>query len=184
MSNKMMIFIDGENLLLRYQHMLGKGYVPRPNVLHVQDGYVWSPRITTLGSIILRISYYTTYTGDENKLTTLVNQIGSVRYDYTAYGLANYGRLCPHVFKKPSKSQKTASVDINITIDILRHVYNNSTDVVFLLSGDGDYLPLVQEVMRQGTKMFVGGFSDGLNRTLVNAADEFVDLDQWFFEIK
>lgn len=86
------------------------------------------------------------------------------------------GRLCPHVLKKEKNSQKTKSVDINITTDTLRHTYNDSLDTLFLLSGDGNYIPLIQEVMRQGKRVAVGAFSNGLNQTLLHIADGFLDL--------
>ena len=91
------------------------------------------------------------------------------------------GHLLPHVFKKPSKSQKTASVDINITIDVLRHCYHKDVEAVCILTGDGDYIPLIEEAMRTGTGLFVGAFSKGLNERLRVVPDEFFDLDQMFF---
>jgi uncharacterized LabA/DUF88 family protein len=50
-------------------------------------------------------------------------------------------------------------------------------DTLFLLSGDGDYIPLIQEVMRQGKKVVVGALTNGLNPRLKHMADMFVDLD-------
>jgi uncharacterized protein (TIGR00288 family) len=91
------------------------------------------------------------------------------------------GHLSPRVFKKPSQSQKTASVDINIAIDVLRHCYQKDVEAVCLLTGDGDYVPLVEEAKRTGTRLFVGAFSDGLNDTLRVSCDEFFELDGMFF---
>ncbi len=92
------------------------------------------------------------------------------------------GTLNPHIFKKENRSQKTKSVDINITIDALRHTYNNSVDGIYLFSGDGDYLPLIKEIMRQGKQVTIGVFSKGFNSVLQYECDDFINLDQIFFE--
>lgn len=70
----------------------------------------------------------------------------------------------------------------SLTIDALRHTYNDSMDILYFISGDGDYVPLVQEVMRQGKKVIVGALSDGLNPELRRIPDEFIDLDRVFFK--
>ena len=36
-----MVFVDGENLVMRYQDMLAKGCVPKPGVLHEEDVIAW-----------------------------------------------------------------------------------------------------------------------------------------------
>jgi uncharacterized LabA/DUF88 family protein len=56
-------------------------------------------------------------------------------------------------------------------------------DILFLLAGDGDYIPLIEEVMRQGKQVHLGAFSDGLSPRLPHIADEFVDLDKYFFDL-
>lgn len=51
-----------------------------------------------------------------------------------------------------------------------------------MLTGDGDYLPTIHEVMRQGVRVYVGSFSLGLDVRLRTQADEFLNLDQMRFE--
>jgi uncharacterized LabA/DUF88 family protein len=89
--------------------------------------------------------------------------------------------VCPRVFKKESKSKKNKLVDISVTIDALRHSYHRHVDAIWLFSGDGDYLPLIKEIMRNGTQVWLGAFSDGLNPALPRAVDRFIVLDSWFF---
>ena len=47
------------------------------------------------------------------------------------------------------------------------------------MTGDGDYIPLIQEIMRQGKQVIVGALSNGLNPKLRVVADNFIDLDCW-----
>lgn len=180
MGNRTFILADGENLVLRYQASLTDGAQKTDGTVYVPNVLVWRPEITTYTPMnIIRVSYYTTIVGDELKIEETKKKIADICFNFTI-GRNEWqgsGRLCPHVFKKENKSQKTKSVDINITIDALRHTYNDSLDTLFLLSGDGDYIPLIQEVMRQGKRVVVGAFSNGLNQTLLHIADGFLNLD-------
>ena len=181
MQNRTFILVNGENLVFRYQASLDAGAKTTENTYYIQDVLVWHRRITHAFPMeVVRLSYYTTQVGDVKKLDETRRQIASYAYDFELrQQQGGKGRICPHLFKKEKNSQKTKSVDINITIDALRHTYNDSLDTLFLLSGDGDYLPLIEEVMRQGKKVVVGAFSNGLNPSLVHNADDFVDIDGW-----
>lgn len=178
---KAMLFADGENLLARYEHMHLNGRIPLSNVTHQKGAFVWSSRITeSRGLSFRRVSYYTTQQGSDETLRALEQQLAQVvwRSDVPPHG----GTLVPRVFKKPAKVQKTASVDINIAIDVLRHCHNRDVEMAFILSGDRDYLPLVREAMRNGVRVAVGAFSSGLNTDLKVIPDIFLNLDELFFQ--
>jgi uncharacterized protein (TIGR00288 family) len=188
MANRALVLADGENLVTRYQSMLASGATSAERTKHIKDVFVWHPDFTKCVPMeVIRVSFYTTQVGDDPKLEETRQMIASNRYEcYNIYRnvYGNQGNICPHVFKKEKTSQKTKSVDINIAIDALRHTYNNSMDILFLLSGDGDYIPLIQEVMRQGKRVFVGAFSDGLNSDLKFIPDLFFNLDVWTIKKK
>lgn len=178
-------YIDGENLVHRYQDMINKGSIPRKDVIHKPEFYVWHPRVTQRDNYCAydRISFYQTVVGDDKKLNKAREEICKIRYGYRVdkYILGD-GSLYPRIFKKGKKESKTKSVDINISVDMLRNIMNGVGDIIFLLSGDGDYLPLIEEVGRHGKQVWLGAFSSGLNPSLRYAADEFIDLDPIFFE--
>jgi uncharacterized LabA/DUF88 family protein len=67
-------------------------------------------------------------------------------------------------------------------VDILTNSFNNNLDTVFIVSGDGDYAPVLEEVIRHGKKIYVAALSSGLNPKLRDIADKFYDLDAKFFE--
>ena len=177
------ILADGENLFCRYQEMAEEGRIKKDKVIYHKDGLVWHPDITQVCSLdLLRASYYTTLVGSEDKLDEFRKQLAREIYAFKYSGGAwGSGTLCPRVFKKEKKKSKTKSVDINITIDALRHTYNNSVDIIFLLTGDGDYIPLIKEIMRQGKLVILGAFSSGLNPDLSHIVDDFFSLDDMFF---
>ena len=184
MIPKTLYLIDGENIAIRFSEMVKAGSKAKSNTVYKEDvSFLWHPDLSRFTDMIfVRIGYYTTCVGDENKLDSLKKLISGTTYSHFIDHKKYQGTLVPHVYKKQQNSQKTKSVDINLTIDALRHTYNKSIEHLVVLSGDGDFVPLFQEVMRQGVKVTVGAFSRGLNPALLHATDSFLDLDTKFFE--
>lgn len=185
-SPRTLAFIDGENLVMRFQAMVEAGALPRKEIVHERDCLVWHPKITTWSIFdFVRINYYTSTTGDSLKVETLKDLISGVEYSYTythenevPEGTAN---LIPHVFHKPSKNTKARNVDLQISIDVLRAAHLPSIDILYILSGDGDYIPLIQEAARHGKIVWLAAFSSGLNPKLRHHVDVFQSLDELFF---
>ena len=164
--------------------MLAEGRKIKPDVIYVKDRYLWCPNIFGAIYNLLRVSYYTTVVGDADAIEQLSNEIAKLRYTCKAdVNLKLKGSLNPHIYKKEHHRHKNKSVDINITIDALRHTYNKSVRRVYLMSGDGDYIPLIQEIMRHGVSVKVGAFSSGCNNELKYIADDFRYLDDKYFEL-
>lgn len=179
---RVLLLIDGENIVARYEEMLKAGSVAQPGVVHEPGTFLWHPSLlVTEGWVPLRVSYYTTVVGDDQEVERVKKMIQDTRYSYRAYDRGGWGNLVPCVFKKPKRQEKTSVVDINITVDAMRHTYNDSIDGLVLVSGDGDYVPLVQEVMRQGKVAQVAAFSKGLSPALRLVSDGFMDLDARVF---
>ena len=184
-----MYFVDGENLVQRYQAMVADGREPLANVNHEPNVYVWREGVTGLSDRsfeeIIRVTYYASCVGDDDRLHAVSESIKQLRYRFRA-GMpsvadTDQGTICPCVFKKDQQSRKTRAVDINITIDILRHTFDDSVDRVALISGDGDFIPLAKEVMRKGKLFTVMAFSSGLNTDIRKSVDDFYCLDSHFF---
>lgn len=179
------LFVDGENLTLRYQALLTAGLKPRQNVLHLQDVFVWHPKLTGNSDFelrkVVRVCYYTSVVGDDQQVRDVRRKLAEVRFTTIADDGGMSGQIVPIVFKKPSKSQKTRNVDIQIVIDVMRFAFTDEIDRVYLASGDGDYLPLIQEVMRRGKQVELLAFSSGLSSVLPYSVDSFYNLDPVFF---
>jgi len=183
MATKIIGFIDGENIVARYQDMVKKGRIPNKHVVHIPDVLVWAPRCTGGFYVdIARISFYQTVVGDADRINSVKESIRSISYRYDESESAEgHGILQPRVFKKQSRSSKTKSVDINLTVDVMRHALSSTFEAVQIFGGDGDYLPLVEEVGRHGVQVWIYAFSSGLSQDLKNAADHFICLDEYFF---
>jgi uncharacterized protein (TIGR00288 family) len=134
---------------------------------------------------VVRVAYYTTVVGDEDRIQSVKGEICKAQYASTTisgHGLT--GSLVPYVFKKQRTGAKTKSVDINLTIDTLRYAYGTSIEQVVLVTGDGDYIPLLREVMARGKMIQVWALSSGLNPEVRHNVDDLIILDDIFFEPK
>jgi uncharacterized LabA/DUF88 family protein len=188
---KMMAFIDGENLVFRYQSMIRNGWLPVSSNFHEADNCVWSGFVPVPNDhFLIRANYYTSVVGDDNKIETVFNSLKQQAINGSS-SIFSAGKrqiiqgaqnLFPVVFKKPSRSNKTKIIDIRMTVDILSNVYQNNIDSVYLISGDGDYEEVIKEIIRMGKRIYISALSDGLNPKLRKLSDECFVLDPFFFK--
>ena len=71
---------------------------------------------------------------------------------------------------------KKADWDVGITIDAVKSA--NKADVIVLVSGDGDFVQLVEYLKNQGIRVEVIAFGKSASSRLREIADEFVDLGE------
>lgn len=71
---------------------------------------------------------------------------------------------------------KKADWDVGLAIDAVR--LSSSVDVIIIMSGDGDFIPLVEYLMNKGTQVEVIAFGKSANSKLREAADSFTDLSE------
>ena len=71
---------------------------------------------------------------------------------------------------------KKADWDVGISIDAVKTA--QSVDVVSLVSGDGDFIPLVEYLKNQGKRVEVIAFGRSTSGKLKETADEFFDLEE------
>ena len=70
---------------------------------------------------------------------------------------------------------KKGDWDVGLAIDAVR--LSPKADAVILISGDGDFIPLVEYLKAQGNQIEVMGFGRTTSTTLKELADDFLDLD-------
>ena len=71
---------------------------------------------------------------------------------------------------------KKADWDVGISIDAVKTAQN--VDVVSLVSGDGDFIPLAEYLKNQGKRVEVIAFGRSTSGKLKETADEFLDLEE------
>ena len=69
---------------------------------------------------------------------------------------------------------KKADWDVGMAIDAVRLA--NSVEVIVIVSGDGDFIPLVEYLQNQGKQTEVIAFGKSASGKLREIADDFVDL--------
>lgn len=190
-----MVFVDGENLLLRYEAMLKEGLTPNgrpqhgfeaPMTIHQAGRFVWNPSIPRelQDGPLIRVNYYTTAIGDHTAIEALEDELARLKANiHLANGhFANaVTSIVPKVYKKQKVGVKTKSVDINICVDMLQQAYQSGVDDLMLVSGDGDYVPLVKAVMAAGKRVHIAALSSGLSPMMRRVSDHFIDLDRVMF---
>jgi len=159
---RIMIFIDGENLAIRYGAML-KGREPPKHVSYERDIYVWSTRLQPTSHDVIRKYYYTSITGDADRITEIEDKLKSL------------GIEAPRVFKK-TKDRGAKQVDISLATDMLTQAHRKNYDVAILVAGDQDYIPLIDAVMAEGARVVLWFVEDGLSDKLRSRADYYFDL--------
>ncbi len=73
-----------------------------------------------------------------------------------------------------STGMKKADWDVGLTVDAIRLA--SSLDAIVIVSGDGDYLPLVEYLQSMGKQVEVVAFGDTSSAKLIDRADDFIDL--------
>lgn len=72
--------------------------------------------------------------------------------------------------------EKKGDWDVGITVDAIR--LSPSLDAIVIVSGDGDYVPLIEYLQNQGKQVEVVAFGNTTSSKLIEAADDFIDLGQ------
>ena len=172
-GTKAMMFIDGENLVLRYQETLGDED-PQDHVTLEKDVFVWTQCANVLPHTnceVIRRHYYTSVTGDERKIEKIID------------GLKGLGIEQPRVFKK-QKNRRSKRVDISLATDMLSHAHRKNYDIAILVTGDEDYVPLVEAVAAEGRRVVLWAFPSGLSKSLEHSVDYCFDIGRFFFKTK
>lgn len=175
-----MLFVDGENFVLRGQEVAKHNDIELRKGTHYQkDTFLWFPNRHGRQSLVpylhqpqalsLRSFYYSSVKGDHPSLEDIRGRLWKLGFQ-------------PEVFKREGNERRAKGVDIALTKDMLMNAFRGYFEIAILIAGDGDYVPLVEEVKRLGRIVYVCFFSEGLNQKLALASDKFDDITPTFVE--
>ena len=71
---------------------------------------------------------------------------------------------------------KKADWDVGLAVDAIKLA--PKLDAVILVTGDGDFVPLVEYLQNVGCQVEVMSFGKATSAKLIEAADDFMDLDE------
>lgn len=204
------IFIDGNNIVIRFQEILKtiarkegiklevlKKQLSEKNrnlaeIIWEKDKFLWSKSMNNFLPSLLRTNidivraYYYTYC-DENNRKKINDLISNTKIVNNSNSILT---LTPEIIAF-TRGEQAKGDDIKICLDSMRHAINGSADIICLFTGDGDFLPLVEELQKMGKLVFVAAFdylgddtefkkAVGLNQKLKNRADYFINLSPIF----
>jgi len=74
-----------------------------------------------------------------------------------------------------SGGAKKADWDVGLAVDAIK--MSAKLDTVIIISGDGDFVPLVEYLKMNGCQVEAGSFGRSSSHKLVEVADDFIDFD-------
>lgn len=170
-----MMFVDGESMLKTgLAYLRESGIEPLSGVHYESNGFLWFTYDKRLRRIFrpldqapletyaLRWHYYTAIQGDTDRVNEVGDRLRALGFE-------------AEVFKKVAKRSK--GVDIALVRDFIGHAYQDDYDTAVLVSGDRDFVPLVEEVKRQGKRVISLFFSVGRDPELARSADQALSFD-------
>lgn len=145
------VFIDVQNMYYSARNIYGS---------KVNFGKIVEK--TSAGQKLIRAIAYTisTKTGDETPFFEALHNMG---IEVNTKELLEY-----------DSGHKKGDWDVGITVDVIRML--DTLDVVVMVSGDGDYVPLGEYVKNRGRIFHVASFRESTSTKLVEAADVYTNL--------
>ena len=70
--------------------------------------------------------------------------------------------------------------DVEITMDMLKVVYQVKPDIIVLASGDSDFVSLIQEVRKSGVRVEVAAFGETAGPEILRKCSGFIDLAVYY----
>ena len=90
--------------------------------------------------------------------------------------LGNGYKVITKPLKRFSDGTVKANVDIELAIDLL--TMSDRLDIACIVSGDGDFQPLVEAVQSRGVRVEVASVGNAIASHLRKAADDYISLDK------
>ncbi len=147
------IFIDTANL-----------YHSAKNLYHSKVNFGQVVKDGLAGRLLTRaVAYVTTTEGGEEK--NFFEALGKMGIETKTKNLQIF-----------AGGAKKANWDIDLAIDAIKLA--PKLDAVILITGDGDYVPLVEYLKMQGCQVEAISFGKSASGKLMEVVDDFTDLDK------
>ena len=177
MHEKVMVFVDGSNLLRAVGEAIEKdinSLKPSRDELNLcgmivntlwerlsKDALVGAPQ-----SRVIRRYWFGSYQGNEEDAAKFK-------------AILRKGNFEPILFWKPKSKGREKRVDIAIAREMLINAFNQNYSVGILVAGDEDYLDLIKDVKRYGIRVTGSFFNQSTSPKIRLAVDYFHELHVW-----
>ncbi|HEU5229015.1 MAG TPA: NYN domain-containing protein [Ktedonobacteraceae bacterium] len=85
-------------------------------------------------------------------------------------------RITTKNYKTFSSGAKKADLDLDLCMDVVRLVEGRAVDCIVLVSGDSDFMPMLDYCSDHGVRVEVAAFDEAMSATLRQGCDLFVNL--------
>ena len=150
-SQRVAILVDEVNIYLTAVNLYGRAKIDFEKVLATLNHR----------QITRAILYCVDYPGWE--ASGFMEKVSALNYEVKRKNLKTY-----------PNGKKKGDWDIGITIDAVSLA--EKVDVITLITGDGDYEPLVYFLKSKGVRVEVMGFPEMTSRDLIRAVDKFIPI--------
>ncbi|MEN9558722.1 MAG: hypothetical protein RL141_1091 [Candidatus Parcubacteria bacterium] len=75
-----------------------------------------------------------------------------------------------------SSGERKADWDVGMAIDAVK--FSDRVDAIVLVTGDGDFVPLVEYLQAKGIMVEAAAFAESTSRSLKEAVDEYFDISE------
>jgi len=155
-QDRVAIFIDGENIHYSAKH------------LNMRLDYLKLCELLAAGRRLVRSHFYTAVSNQSEGKIDFVNFLKLNGFKVVTKELKSYNE------NDTATRNVRSSLDMELAIDVLEMIKH--LDTIILCSGDGDFVPLVDAVARQGRHIEVCALREMTSTDLIAAADKYTDL--------
>lgn len=85
-------------------------------------------------------------------------------------------RITTKNYKTFSSGAKKADLDLDLCMDVVRLVDGKAVDCIVLVSGDSDFMPMLDYCSDHGVRVEVAAFDESMSATLRQSCDLFINL--------
>lgn len=85
-------------------------------------------------------------------------------------------RITTKNYKTFSSGAKKADLDLDLCMDVVRLVDGKAVDCIVLVSGDSDFMPMLDYCSDHGVRVEVAAFDEAMSATLRQSCDLFINL--------
>ncbi len=121
----------------------------------------------TNGRKLIRAYYYTVRPVDKNSKMFQTQTRFLEKLERSHYVKVRYGRLIN------SGGLKEKGTDVFLAVDMLNLAYNNAYDTCILISGDGDFVEVVNSIQNMGKQVENYAFQGRKSDNLLKTCDKF-----------
>ena len=148
---RVIVFIDGANLFYAASH------------LNIEIDYVKLLHYLTARDYLVHVFFYTGHDLTNKKQNGFLQWMSSIGF-----------RVITKALTQAPNGTRSANLDVEIAVDMMRLAQYCNTAV--LVSGDGDFVYVVNAIAGQGVRVEVVGLRSMTSASLINAATCYIDL--------